>query len=279
MANKPNKHKLIHKVQDYNVDLQEGCVGVGQKSQSPLVTLKLPNGSQVYFFREEIDGEAPRIGMMEKIKSGEVPWLPFLSQQFESSPLEVFQSFAPKDEPPPDILRQDHERARKNLPHLPEQPRFLASPGEFGAERFVYPDFHLSAQLFRQGTEVSFFTPLPESHHLAHTADTVSKFGGNLPNHDHSESELHESVNAYTGFSSHRSFSVGNVAGFAKWVTLEYRINEHSSWQGPIMSMGLFPGYRLFYWSDSYPLIRAYKMRINLSSEGESNTYLLEVSY
>lgn len=250
-----------------------------KKGGNYLVSLNLPNGSQVHFIREEMEGEMPRIGMMESIKSGEAPWLPLISEEFAPTPLEVFRTIAQENEKIPDILHEDHARARKNQPHLPIESRRLALPENRLTERISPPSSNILTIGLSHGTDVgTCLFSLPSDAHLQHLSDTGGAFGGALPNHGHAPDVLDHSVFGVTGFSSRRSFSMCNVAGYVKSVSVEYQWIQNVWVNVPIFPSGTFPGQSLFYYSDSWPLIFQYRMKV-ISASVTGNTYLLEGSW
>ena len=216
-----------------------------------IASLELDNGNVISFIDEQLEGNEPKIGVVELGQPGTNSTLSQFAQE-NPSPLELYLALTP-DKVAPAELTLHHQKLAEVRSEISLEPRKLSSAG-------------LSAQAVDVHNGCNFETGF--GNHVDFLGWVTAAFGAALPNHGHGHylTSTHYGV---TGKSSKRALGTCNAGGYVKSVRIEYQFGKNLWINVPLGVTWLFPGQFLFYYSDSGFLVpHRYRIKVGYTVEG-----------
>jgi hypothetical protein len=244
----PEAHEDIHEETFISETLDNTEVAEA-RDDATIVTLKLDNGNIVHFVNEAQPGEKQRIGVVEITGVGQASSLTAF-EETAPTPLELFLALS--DSASPAALVADH-RHKAELDRANAEPRQLQlSSGE------------LSAQAVSVGNCLGLTAG---GYHLSFRAAEAAAFGAQLARHGHGQNLLSTHYGV-TGLATRRALGTCNVNGYVKSVRVEYQLASNLWVNVPLGVTWLFPGQSLFYYSDSFPQVLKYRIKVGYTVNG-----------
>lgn len=244
----PEAHEDLHE-ETFISETLDNTEVVEAREDALVATLKLENGNVVHFVNEARVGENPRIGIIEITDVGQASSLASLEEN-APTPLELFQAFSSSEVPT--LLVADHVQ-KAELGKASVEPRKLQlASGE------------LSAQAGSVGNCLGLTAG--QYHNQFRAAEAVA-FGAQLARHGHGQTLLSTHYGV-TGFATRRALGTCNVNGYVKSVRVEYQWASNLWVNVPLGVTWLFPGQSVFYYSDSWPAIYKYRIKVGYTVNG-----------
>jgi hypothetical protein len=228
-----------------------------------IATLKLDNGNVVHFVNESRVGEAKRIGMIEITAVGQASSLAAF-EETAPTPLELFLALSDLDAPA--ALVKDHDHKAMLGHGVSPEPRKL---------QLARGTDELSAQAAEVGDCLGLTANL---YHQLFRLDEQAVFGVQLAHHGHGQS-LTNTHYGVTGLASRRALGTCNAGGYVKSVRVEYQWTSNLWVNVPLPATWLFPGQTLFYYSNSWPAIYKYRIKVGFTASVPGNIAHTEGSW
>lgn len=223
-----------------------------------------------------------RIGVIEITNPGTDPILPLMLREYGPSPLELFLAAAGSESAPPEKLVEDHYRVVKYRPGLSAKPRTLSLAVPLTGTKAYLPTHFVADVAPQHGLEVDYCLGLPGDYHFDFRSMETDVFGVQLSHHGHGQ-DLDHTHYGVTGLSSRRALGLCNAAGYVKSVRIQYEWISGVWIEVPIAAPGpdwIFPNTSLFYYSDSWPAVFRYRIKVGFTVEGlAGNTVHTEGSW
>lgn len=222
-----------------------------------------------------------RIGVMEITAPKTDPLLPGMLREYGPSPLEIFLAAAGPNAEPPEKLVEDHRRAAMSRRMLSPAPRALALVSSQDRTKGSMPAHVVADVAPRHGLEVDYCTGLSGDFHFDFRSMETDVFGLQLSEHGHGH-DLDHTHYGVTGLSSRRALGVCNAAGYVKTVRIQYEWIQGVWVEVPIAAPGsniLFPNVSVIYYSDSWPAVFRYRIKVEFTSVVDGNIVHTEGSW
>lgn len=235
-----------------------------------IAELATASGTQLRFVRERTNRSGGQIGVLETTPPGADQIVPAMLRGYAPTPLELFLVIASEADAPPYELVEDHRREAARRDDLAPEPRRLPLLDPPAAGDAVLPP-HLVSDLSPQhGQSVALCESVLPQSYFSHFQAQAEEFLGDLPQHGHGF-DLTSSHYGITGLSSRRALGCCNRGPYVKGVRVEYQWTQNLWLDASGGQVWIFPNYRFFYHSDSWPLIRRYRIRVFYTVEGQPN--------
>jgi hypothetical protein len=246
----PEAHEDTHE-ETFISETLDGTEVAEAREDAVVATLKLENGNVIHFINESSVGEKARIGVVEITEVGQASSLTSF-EELAPTPLELFLAFSSSDAPA--VLVADHAHEAM-LDKASVEPRELKLA-------------ETSATLSTQAVQVANCWALtPAGYHGNFRAAETLAFGALLAHHGHGQNLLNTHYGV-TGFATRRALGTCNVNGYVKSVRVEYQWTSNLWVNVPLGVTWLFPGQSLFYYSNSWPAIYKYRIKVGYTVNG-----------